>query len=78
MQALIDRIKLAENWQEVATKAWSMWALYASIAVQAADSLMPYFLDYSSQPWLKAAAFVVTALAAYLRMKPQANLPGEP
>lgn len=66
------------NWKELATKAWSLWALYASILIQAVDTLMPFLLDYTSPTWLKGSAFAVTCLAIYVRMMPQRNLPGEP
>lgn len=68
---------LKANWKDVALKAWSMYALYISILFQAADNLMPFFIDYSSPVWVKGVAFVITVLAAYFRLMPQRNLPTE-
>ena len=65
------------NWKRIALLAWSQWALYASLAVQAADALMPYWLDYSSPAWLKGTAFGVTVLAAYVKLLPQKSLAEE-
>jgi hypothetical protein len=54
-----------------------MRLLYASLAFQAADAMIPYFLDYSSPSWMKGVAFAITAVASYARLCPQSNLPEE-
>jgi hypothetical protein len=68
---------LKENYKDIALKAWSMWALYISLGLQAADQLMPYFIDFTSPWYVKAGAFVVTVMAAYVRLMPQKSLPQE-
>lgn len=76
MQALVPPLK--ENYKDIALKAWSMWALYTSLALQAADQLTPLFVDFTSPWYVKAGAFMVTVLAAYVRLMPQKSLPQEP
>ncbi len=68
---------LKHNWKDLLLKAWSLRLLYLSLGVQALDALMPYLLDYTSPPWLKGAALLVTAGAGYARLMPQATLPTE-
>lgn len=73
--ALLPRPK--QNWRRVALLAWSQWCVYIAILLQSAEFIMPYLLDYSSPAWVKVVAFVVTALAAYVKLLPQRSLPEE-
>lgn len=59
------------NWKDVATKAWSMWAWGCALIVMICDHLLPFAADLL--PWWLSMAFATAGLV--LRLVPQKNIP---
>lgn len=69
-------MQLIDDWKAVAKRAWSMWALYASILLGAAELALP-FLDGVlpvERGFFALLVFVTNILAAVTRLLAQRRL----
>lgn len=68
------------NWHNVLLRAWSLRFLALSMFAFGLEVAFPYIAEWLpvSQQFISAIGFFTGALAAYARLCPQRNLPGEP